>query len=223
MIPDADRMHAVREFEGQIAYLRVSCFVAPFFGDTKRRLLSPTYLSELRVVEEPGGKHLVPGQPEKILGAGTRVRISGMEFPTALVVSRRPRGTPRAHPWILLAAEGEPPDQPLVLVLGVGLRSYDEVIAETEKYLSPEPVGLAMASFSEPIRRAIAEKRIIPGMDATAAQMAWGYPERRTMRIIYDPKAVVPTESSREETWTYPSGTRQVIFVAGRVSRAEKP
>jgi hypothetical protein len=186
--------------------------VGPFFADAGRRLMSPVFMEDLRLIEEPRGKSLQPPASDKVLAAGTRVRIDRIEFPTVLIAERRPRGTPRFNSWVYLEAEGDPADRPIVLPLPMALRSYDEVVAEMERYFSVESLDTVLESFPESIRRAIAEKRVVEKMDPIAATMAWGYPEKRT---------IVINDTGRDETWTYASGARRILFTAGRVTKIE--
>jgi hypothetical protein len=217
LLPEADRVHAARHFDHQLAYLHVTSLVAPFFGEPRKRLLSPAFIDELRL-EDDAGRPLVPKTTEKVLPAGTRVRIDRLEFPTGLdfpplgAVASRPKATPRSRPWVYLSAEGQPADHSLILVLRKDLGSFEDVTAELERYLSPEPLDFVLGAYPEPIRRAIAERRVVTNMDPGAVEMAWGYPERRT---------IVFREQGRDETWTWPSGKRRVFFTAGRVTKAE--
>lgn len=202
--------------EQQVWYLKQSFYVTPFFGDGTRRLLTAVPPEEVRLLNDTTGQPIPPGPVEKILPAGTPVRIQDVEFPTALVVTGRLLYTPRTQPWVSLTAENEPADSPLTLVLRPQIKSEAEFLAELEQALSPTPMKDRLEAFSQPVQGAIREKRALVEMPAEALEMAWGSPER--IQVTY-PKA--GEGGTREEVWTWPGGRRRAELVDGRVTRLE--
>jgi hypothetical protein len=194
---------------GRPGFLRVSCFVALVEGKPKLRLLTPYPLEDVAAAESPAIQ-LGSTVPEKILPVGTRVRLVNLEFPTAAVEARRELGKPRGHAWLQLKAEREPIDRSFVVVLHGAIASADDAISAVEQVVSWEPMEPSIAGYMEPARRAIDEKRIVPGMDTAGVLMSWGWPDERE---------IVIRDAGREETWTYSAGRRRVLFGGGRVSR----
>ena len=101
--------------------------------------------------------------------------------------------TPRYHPWVYLALEGEP--RPAVLVLPQTLASAEEVRAELERVLAVADPGTTFQALPEAQRTAIGRKELFEGMSPSAAEMAWGYPERK----------VIDRPAGAEE-WSWPAG-----------------
>src|SRR5215831_8391963 len=95
-VPQEDRMALVRDLTGRRSdkFLRLSFYVIPFFGEASKKLLSPAPPDEVRLLQRPNGEAVDPGPAERILPAGARVRITKVEFPTAVALSERPLHTP---------------------------------------------------------------------------------------------------------------------------------
>jgi len=188
-------------------YLRMSFYVTPFFGDATKRLLAAVPPEEIRMLEYPDGTPVNPGEVQKILPAGTPVRITKVEFPTAWVMAERVLYTPRIQPWIYLEASGEKGPTPLILVLRPGIKTQAEFLSDLERFLS-ERDPLAAGNFPEPVRAAIREKKALMDMTAEALEMSWGYPEKK--QVSYE-------GPSRREDWIYPGGARIAHLIDGRV------
>ncbi|MFP2926408.1 hypothetical protein ACLESO_14550 [Pyxidicoccus sp. 3LG] len=194
-------------------YLRISGNVTPFFGDASKRLLTPYAPEDLRLLNDRKGKPINPGAVERILPAGTKVRITKVEFPTSWVVTERLLYTPRTWPWVYLAEDGAPAGPPLVLVLPPNLDRPEDFRAELEKYLSPRDLKAQLDALPPGVREAVLEKRLVANMPADAVRMAWGPPE--TIRRSLEGTA-------KNEEWTYPGGRRKAFLTDGRLARAEE-
>ncbi|MFY2562744.1 hypothetical protein ACN469_34445 [Corallococcus terminator] len=214
MAPDA-RTSLQRTLTGPEAeqYLRVSGNVTPFFGDGSKRLLTPYAPDDVRLLDDSKGKPINPGAVERTLPAGTKLRITKVEFPTAWVVAERVLYTPRTWPWVYLAEDGKPDAPPLVLVLPPNLEQPNDFRAEVEKYLTPQNPKAQLEALAPPVRDAVREKRLVANMSADAVRMAWGPPElvRRTLE-----------GTAKNEEWTYPGGRRKAFITDGRLARAEE-
>lgn len=206
---------------GEARHLRVSMYVAPFFGDATKHLLIAVPPDEVRLLEHPNGAPVNPAdslppeerdKPLEILPAGTRARILEVEFPTAWNVTSRVAYTPRNMPWVYLAIDGKPSDRPYVLVLRPDLDTPDRFFNELEKYLSPHDPERLASGWSDAVRAAIREKRAVPDMPAEAVEMALGYPELKVINFEGPVK--------REE-WFYAGRKRVAIVIDGRLLRVE--
>ena len=192
--------------------------MTPFFGDSSKRLLTPTPPGELHLVNDLG-QRVRAGGVERVLPAGTTVRVLKVEFPTAWVVAHRPVDTPRSLPWVYLETTPAP-SAPLILLLPSGIDSIDMFNAELDLYASVSDPSPSLSRWSEPVREAVRTKTAIPDMPDDALQMAWGYPE--TKRVSYD-------GSTRNEEWIYSGGARVAYLVDSRLStwnartRTERP
>jgi hypothetical protein len=193
------------------AYLRVSMYVTPFFGDDTKRLLTPTVPSDLDVVRDALGKPVSPGAVEKILPAGARVRILRIEFPTAAVLAERPPFTPRGQPWIYLSVDGEQRRMPYVLLLPATLRSRAEVFAAMDDALVKEDPGPHLATYSAVVRDAVLKKQVVVDMPKDALEAAWGMPQQKNISF---------QSEGRTEVWTYP-GKRKAFLRDGRLEKVE--
>ena len=208
MIPAAGRETVVRSLSRQARYLRVAVYVGPFFGDGSRVLLSDRPISELSLLESPGGQPILPPAPTRILPPGTPVLVDSVQFPTGTIVWSRPVTTPRYNPWLLASVEGE--RRPAVLVLSSESQSADDVVAEVGRVLTADDPTPIFAALPEPVRDAIREKALVEGMTRQAVAMAWGYPDR----IVMDR----PTQS---EEWFWTGGDRRAAFQDDRLVRHE--
>lgn len=194
-------------------YLRQSLNVTPFFGDASRRLVTPYAPEEVRMLDDTKGNPINPGPVQAVLPAGTRARILDVEFPTAQVVLGRVLYTPRTHPWVYLSVEGAPKGPPLVLVLPLPFKTPEEFRAELGRYLTDRDLGPTLAGFSESVREAIRQKKVVTAMPSEAVEMALGAPERIVRNV---------EGGARQEEWIYPGGHRHVFLVDGRVERVEE-
>ena len=207
----ADRELLEREFTARdgTAYLKLSSYVTPFFGDASKKLLTPVLPEQVRLLESPAGEPISPGAVEKTVAAGRRVRVLKVEFPTSWAVSERMVYTPRTQPWVFLALEGERNEVPFVLVLRPQLRTPDEVRQELGRYLATEDLRPQLDRFTAPVREAVARKDVVVDMPAEALEMAWGYPEVKNFSF---------EGQVRKELWKWPGGTRTATVVDGRVT-----
>ncbi|MBZ4422834.1 hypothetical protein [Myxococcus sp. RHSTA-1-4] len=195
-------------------YLRVSVNVTPFFGDATKRLLTPYAPEDVRLLDDTRGKPINPGAVERILPAGTKLRITKVEFPTSWVVTERVLYTPRTWPWVYLAEADAPAGRPpLMLVLPPNLERPEDFRTELEKYLSPRDLKAQLEALAPAVREAVREKRLVPNMPMDAVRMAWGPPERIVRSL---------EGTSKNEEWSYPTGRRKVFLTDGRLVRAEE-
>lgn len=194
-------------------YLRLSFNVTPFFGDNSKRLLTPHAPEDVRMLYDTQGKPLHPGAVERILPAGTKVRILKVEFPTSFVVTERLLYTPRHWPWVYLAVDGQPSGPPLMLVLTQDLDRPETFRAELERLLSPRPLTAALEALPPGVRDAVREKRLVANMPADAVRMAWGPPERVRRSL---------EATAKNEEWLYADSRRKAFLTDGRLVRAEE-
>ncbi|MBZ4374041.1 hypothetical protein [Corallococcus sp. AS-1-6] len=210
-----DRASLDRSLSGPDAeqYLRVSAYLTPFFGDASKRLLTPYPPEDVRLVDDTQGKPINPGPIQAILPAGSRVRISKVEFPTAWVVTERVLYSPRTWPWVYVTVEGAPAGEQVVLVLPPNLDRPDAFRAELGNTLSPHPLTEQLNGFSAAVREAVRTKKLVPDMPADAVRMAWGPPEsvRRTLE-----------GTAKNEEWRYTGERRKAFLSDGRLVRAEE-
>ncbi len=209
-IPEADQDRSRRELTGSGPwFLRVACFVSPLWGDTEKAFLTDQPANELDLVEKPDGTPIAPPQAERVLPPGTAVRVQAVEFPEPFVMAQRVLVTPRYHPWVYLHMEGE--RRPLVIVLPQDVRSYDDLRAELERYLTRDDPRPALAALPPEDRERVLRKDAAAGMSARALEMAWGLPSRK----------VVDRPAGTEE-WYWPPGKRHAFLKDERVEKVER-
>jgi len=167
------------------------------------------------MVLQPDGSPVIPGPTQKIVPAGARAKVLGVEFPTSWAIASRVLYTPRFQPWLIVAVQGEPPDLPLVIPLRQSLHTVQEVQAEVDRYLSRSDLQPFLATLTEGMRTSIRNKEAKLDMPIEALEMAWGYPEQR--RITFD------ESGNRTESWEYAAGKRSAIVQDGRVLRITQP
>ncbi|MBI5542973.1 MAG: hypothetical protein HY901_03735 [Deltaproteobacteria bacterium] len=213
-LPDPDRHALLRSFEGKVLFLRTSLNVLPFFADDTRHLASPLHADSIHLLDDTKGVPIMPGAVVQVIPLGTKVRIEKVEFPTGLVVSRRPLYTPRDNPWVYLALPGFPRGRPFVVVLRQGMTTGDDYRAALNDLFSDDEPSLWMRNVSAEIRRAIEEKRLVAGMDAEQVMLSWGRPEhiRQTLEA-----------GVRLETWTWPLKKRTATLRDGKLAAAAPP
>ena len=209
VIPDAERQKVQTELGGQTRWLRVAAYVAPFWEDHSKILLSDEPLGGLDLVERPDGTPVAPPSAERILLPGTALKVREVEFATSWIIAKRVLMTPRYHPWVLLDAPGE--RRSYVIVLSQTAASADEVRTELDRLLSTDDPSSLYLSLPVEQRDAISRKELLDGMSPRAVEMAWGFPERRR---IDRPAAT--------EEWIWPDGKRKAFFQEERLQRWDR-
>lgn len=209
VIPELDRQRVASELTGQQRWLRVAVYVAPFWGDKAKALVSDAPLEKLDLVETPAGAQVAPPPAERILMPGTSVRVREVEFPTGWVIAQRVVMTPRYHPWVLLDVPGD--DRTYVLVLQQTAASYDEVRWEVDRVFTTDDPSAALAAMPVEQRDAVGRKELVEGMSPRAVEMAWGLPEKRR---IDRPAAT--------EEWSWAFSSRRAFFLEDRLQRWER-
>jgi hypothetical protein len=210
VIPDAERDRVQRELSGQQAWLRVAAYVYPLFGDRSRLLVTDLPADELELLETAGGERVVPPAAERVLAPGTAVHIQEVEFPTGWTIARRVVMTPRYHPWVLLDAlpgDGRAP----VIVLSQTAVTFDDVRAELDRLLTSDDPSSLVAALPADQRAAVLRKELVEGMSPRAVEMAWGFPERKTI-----------DRPASSESWTWAGGKRKAFFQDERLVRWER-
>ena len=207
-LPPEGRETVVRSLARQPRYLRVAVYVAPFFGDASRVLLSDRPVGELQVLESPDGTPITPPPATRILPPGTPVFVDGVQFPTGTVAWSRPITTPRYNPWLLATVEGI--TKPAVLVLATENTSASDVLAEVGRVLTPDDPTAIYAALPDSVRDAVREKVLVEGMTREAVAMAWGYPDR-----------IVMDRPARTEEWHWTNSTRRAFFQDDRLVRLD--
>ncbi len=214
LIPDEERARLAQDFEGGVFHLRASMTVTPFFSDGTRRLVSQLPADSIHVLDDTEGKPILPGEQEAILPLGTRVRVDKVEFPTGLVVTKRPLYSPRDVPWVYLSVVGEPRGRPYVAVLRPGIKTREEFVAAMDQLVTKDDPSVWLAKYSPELKQAILEKRLVAGMDSAAVELAWGKPEKISQQY---------EQGVRVETWTWPLGKRSVKLRDDRLVEATPP
>ncbi len=207
-IPPEGRETVTRSLARQPRYLRVAVYVAPFFGDASRVLISDRPVSELQVLEAPDGKPISPPPATRVLPPGTPVFVDEVQFPTGTVAWSRPLTTPRYNPWLLASVVGV--GKPAVLVLSTESSSAEDVLAEVGRVLTPDDPTTVYRALPDSIRDAIREKALVEGMTREATAMAWGYPDR-----------IVMDRPARTEEWFWNNSSRKASFQDDRLVRLD--
>lgn len=208
VIPDEDRVRLERSLPGRTFYLRHSMYVGPFWSDESKLYMTDIVPDEIPWVVNPAGVPMDPGAPNRVIPAGTRVRVLSLDLPTGFTVATRSPFSPRYNPWLLLEVEGMPRSPAPVMVLRSDLRSQAEYLAEIDRFLSQNDLEPMLSRLPPAMRRAVNEKRLIEGMSLDVVAMAWGWPERRT---------IAPTPEGRREEWSWPSNRRSAVIVGERL------
>ncbi len=209
VIPDAERERVQRQLAGEQRWLRSAAYVAPFWGDRTKLLLSEQPLHELELVLSTGGDVIPPPAAERILAPGTAVRVAEVEFPTGWIIAKRVIMSPRYHPWVIVEVPGE--ERPHVVVLSQTAASFEDVRSELDRILTRDDPSSLFRALPEEQRAAVLKKELAEGMGARAVEMAWGLPERRKI-----------DRPAGTEEWTWPGGKRRAFFHDERLVRWEK-
>ncbi len=207
-IPDAERTRVERELSGAQRYLRVAAYVAPFWGDRSKLLLTDQPPAELNYIETAAGVPITPPSPEKVLPPGTAVRVRDVEFPTGWLIAKRVVMTPRYNPWVYV--EG-PEARPLVVVLSQTAATFDDVRAELGQILTADDPSSLYRALPQDQRDAVLRKDLVEGMAPRAVEMAWGLPER-----------IQVDRPAQTESWSWPGGKRSAFFQEDRLVRWQR-
>jgi hypothetical protein len=208
-IPDAERSRVRGELAGQQRYLRVAAYVAPFWGDRSKLLLTDQAPADLHLIETGAGVPIPPPAPDRVLAPGTPLRLREVEFPTGWLIAKRVVMTPRYNPWAYVELAGE--RRPLVVVLSQTAATFDDVRAELEGLLSLDDPSSFFRALPEEHRNAILKKEVAEGMSPRAAEMAWGLPERKRI-----------DRPAGTEEWSWAGGKRRAFFEGERLVRWER-
>lgn len=208
-IPDPERSRVHGELSGQQRYLRVAAYVAPFWSDRSKLLLTDQAPADLDLLETAAGVPIPPPTPERVLAPGTPLRVRQVEFPTGWLIAKRVVMTPRYNPWVYVELAGEP--RPLVVVLSQTAATFEDVRAELEHVLSVDDPGSFFRALPEEHRAAILKKEVVEGMSPRAVEMAWGLPERKRI-----------DRPAGTEEWSWPGGKRRGSFEGDRLVRWER-
>ncbi len=152
----------------------MSMYQSPFFRDGSYTLLLDQRPEDVDLLRNPRGERMHPGEATGILPAGTNVRITEIQFATASNVSSRSIMTPRFFTWVIVDVPGEERDH--VIVIRDEPDSHERFEYFLDRFLTTDDVAGSLASYPEPVRTAIKEKRLVEGMDVDAVRMAWGNP-----------------------------------------------
>ena len=212
-IPDDQRDQLDHELKAKSRFLKVSLYKAPFWRDDSKVLVSDVDPTTLQYLTDTDGKVIATGAATGVVPVGKHVRIAKVEFPTAMTVAGRMVYSPRYNPWIYLEIEGEDQARPEVLVLRSGLKSRDEFLAVLERYLSVDDPTPTLTAYPDEVRTAIREKRVVKDMDATAVEMAWGYPDHKRIDL---------KDGHRFEAWSYANGQRQVELTDNKLTDSKQ-
>lgn len=207
-VPDADRLRLEHELPGRTYYLRHAMYLGPFWNDIDKRFLSDGNPGEIPWVVNPAGRPMDPGAPNRVIPAGTRVRVVKLDLPTGFNVATRNAFGPRFHPWLYLEIDGQPMKPAAVMLLRRDIQTHAEVVEEMDRFLSTDDMQPRLAALAPEVVQAINEKRLVEGMSADAVAMAWGWPER---------KNITTTGDNRREEWIWPFDMRKAVIVSDRL------
>lgn len=190
-VPEQEKIQGTLQHRSR--QLAVSMYWGPFFRDARYHLLTDQPPENIELLLDPKGNRIHPGDPLGIISAGSRVRIKDIQFATASAATSRSLFTPRFFTWVLLDIPGH--DRPAVIVIREEPRNHDAFLKILERYLSTDNISEIVSSYPEEIRNAIAEKRLVEGMNANAIIMAWGNP----IQVTKDFENGVPVDRWRYE------------------------
>jgi len=179
--------------------LAVSVWVAPFFHDASRRLVTVAPPDETDLVVTPRGEPIRPGAALEVLPAGTKVRVLRFDHPDALSLLQRPLVSPRECTWVELLVEGRGADVSYVFVAPPDVDTEDELNAALAPLLTTNDVRAEVAALPALDRHAVLGKLALPGTGTRALELALGSPYYR--KRFGDGSALV-------ETWTFRSDAR---------------
>jgi hypothetical protein len=208
LLPESDRVSVDDQLASHALYLKVSCYVTPFFHESTAWLLTDRAPAVSDFMEPSEKERLIPDEPIGIFPVGTLLRVERIEWPTGLTMVGREALTPRDCPWVYLrpaeagsVAAKLAQGKPFILVLRGDLRTRDEALTEIGRYLTAQNPMPELRNLSQSILDAVDHKSLVTGMAPEQVQQSWGYPER----IHIDaPK--------RTQIWTWPTGKQQAWF-----------
>lgn len=168
--------------EGAIVALKSSCYFGDLYDENELWLLSPYPFAETYHIVDTKGAPIHPANQQGIIPAGTRFKITKVEFPDVRAMAKRMLTTPRYNPWVYLEpAEGEPVSlgdrKSFIVVLPMDLETeaaVEEALAK--RFEAPESLVAWLGERSPSIQVAIKHKDVVRGMDEAEVSAAWGEP-----------------------------------------------
>lgn len=215
-LPERERWGVDAVLVNRPQQLAMSLWVAPFFHDGTRRLLTTQPPDETTLVVTPRGEPIPPGAALEVLPAGTRVRVLRVDHPDWLSLLQRPLLAPRERTWVELVVDGRGAETSYVLVLPPDVDSRDALLAALAPMLTDRDVRAEIAALPPLDRHAVLGKLALPGMGVRALELALGKPYYR--RRFGDGVAQV-----EEWTWRSDVRDRRVIVRDGVVSEVLAP
>ena len=188
-------------------FLKQSFFIGPFFAYDDRRYISERAFDERVLIQSPGGDPILPCEPTGVLSMGTQVTVREIEFPTSGAMASRKLKSPRHFTWIMLDVEGQPSQNPYVLVLTQEFKKIKEFESSLKDYLLTKDPRDEFAACPPEELKAIDTKSLIKGMRADALLRSRGHPDRITRKFI---------EGVKTERWQYTT-ERVVVLKEDRV------
>ena len=215
-LPERERWSVDATLVNKPQQLAVSLWVAPFFQDGTRRLLTVSPPDETTLVVTPRGEPIPPGPTLEVLPAGTRVRVLRIDHPDWLSILQRPLLAPRERTWVELVVEGRGAELSYVLVLPPDVASRDALLAALAPVLTDRDVRTEVAALPSLDRHAVLGKLALPGTGTRALELALGAPYYR--KRFGDGTAQV-------EEWTFRSDARdrRVVLRDGVVAEVLAP
>ncbi len=213
---EATRTRLADQYAGEDRYLAQSVYAGPFYDDDRYVMWHARKFEQLGHLRTPEGRVWVPPPATSIVPAGRKVRIDRIEFPTGDVVFGRPLFTPRYSTWVWLSLADEAghfdDDAPArhVMVLPEGIPDREVFDQWLDAWLTPTDPRPWLDGLSDERRAAVAQKRVLVGMDYRTLVAAWGHPDRLT-------EDQLPTTAETLEVAVY--GPTAVILRDGRVDR----
>jgi hypothetical protein len=197
-LTDRERQEIVNRYRLSPYELAQSLWVTPFFRDDSKRLLLRVPPAEDILLVTPKGEPILPGPPEGVLPAGTKVVATRVTFPGGWEDVSRALVTPRDRMWLELTVEGKPAGITYVLVLPPDLKNGPSVLHYVSSFLSEQQVAREVARLSPADQHAITTKELAAGTSARGLELAFGEPLRREIH---------GDGTTRLEDWTWRSDT----------------
>lgn len=215
-VPERERLHVALGYSNAPRQLATSVWVAPFFRDASRWLLTLDPPAETALLVTPRGEPILPGPALEVLPAGTKVRVVAVGFPTAWEAFSRPLLTPRDRVWVELALDGRPTAPSYVFVLPPAFESGEAVAAAIDGLLTRDDLATEVAALPRADWTLVQSKRLATGVSSRALALAFGKPLMR--RVYGDGIGMI-----EEWVWASDAARRTAFLRDGVVTRVDLP
>lgn len=169
---------------GKTPWLTQSLYGGFFYDDKRYRLANPKPFEQLHALKTVDGYTILPPPHDDIVPAGTRVRVERIRWPTPGNMCSAPLYTPKRLIWVVVRMALDRGhvtlwrEKPYIMLVPDHVRTQTAFMAWFNALFTQANPNPWLDGLPESLRRGIATKQPVVGMDERALRSALGKPDR---------------------------------------------